>query len=119
VAQRLKPRGTMMHYDYLDTPIGRLLLAADEHGLRRIEFPLEDQGQCIRADWRRGRRGLEAVFEQLGAYFRGERHAFDLPLAAIGTPFRQTVWGELARIPYGETISYGELARRIGNPAAS
>ena len=56
---------------------------------------------------------------QLKAYFAGELENFDLPLSPQGTPFQQRVWGELQKIPYGDTISYGELARRIGNPKAS
>ncbi|HEY6943285.1 methylated-DNA--[protein]-cysteine S-methyltransferase [Dokdonella sp.] len=108
-----------MIYDYLDTPIGRLLLAADEHGLRHVEFERADQGKRIGPSWRRGRQRLGAVVEQLEAYFSGELRAFDLPLAAEGTAFRKNVWDELARIPYGGTISYGELARRIGDPSAS
>jgi len=107
-----------MDYDYLDTPIGPLLLAADEHGLRHVDFPCQDRGARIRADWRRSRRRLGAAIEQLEAYFAGELHRFDLALAARGTDFRKAVWHELERIPYGETISYGELARRIGDPSA-
>lgn len=60
----------------------------------------------------------EAV-RQLTAYFAGEATDFDLPLRLEGTPFQQRVWDELRRIPYGETISYGELAARIGSPSAS
>ena len=56
---------------------------------------------------------------QLQAYFAGELENFDLPLGPQGTPFQQKVWNELCRIPYGQTISYGELAKRIGNPNAS
>lgn len=108
-----------MDYDYLDTPIGRLLLVADEHGLRHIDFPRADQGRRIAPDWRRDRRWLGVAIEQLTTYFEGRLHAFDLALAARGTPFRQTVWNELVQIPYGETISYGELARRIGDAGAS
>ncbi len=108
-----------MDYDYLDTPIGRLLLVADEHGLRHVDFPRADQGQRIAQDWRRDRRYLGTAIEQLAAYFDGRLQAFDLALAARGTSFRCAVWHELVRIPYGETISYGELARRVGDPAAS
>jgi methylated-DNA-[protein]-cysteine S-methyltransferase len=123
VAQFLKHEARMnpntIHYDYLETPIGALLLAADEHGLRYVEFPRADQGTRIDAHWQRSRAHLVDVIEQLEAYFAGELHAFDLALAAEGTGFRKTVWDELVRIPYGETISYGELARRIGDPSAS
>jgi O-6-methylguanine DNA methyltransferase len=59
---------------------------------------------------------LAPVRTQLEAYFRGELRGFDLPLAPHGTPFQLQVWAELRKIPYGQTISYGELARRLGNP---
>jgi methylated-DNA-[protein]-cysteine S-methyltransferase len=118
-----------MDYEFLDTPIGPLLLAADEAGLRHVDFPPGGEpragaGQTLHArrigpDWRRSRRRLGAAIAQLQAYFAGELQAFDLELAAEGTPFRRRVWSELARIPYGCTISYGELARRIGSAQAS
>lgn len=108
-----------MNYEFLETPIGRLLLAGDEQGLRQIDFPRANQAHRIEPDWQRSRRGLEAAIEQLEAYFAGELHAFDLQLAARGTDFRKSVWDELVRIPYAETISYGELARRIGDAGAS
>jgi methylated-DNA-[protein]-cysteine S-methyltransferase len=61
---------------------------------------------------------LAEVIRQLQAYFAGELENFDLAVSPQGTPFQQKVWSELQRIPYGETLSYGELARRIGNPKA-
>ncbi|RYD14594.1 MAG: methylated-DNA--[protein]-cysteine S-methyltransferase [Lysobacteraceae bacterium] len=106
-------------YDYLDTPIGRLLVAGDDAGLRRIEFPRADQGACIGPGWRRSRARIGDAIAQLEAWFAGTRQDFDLALAPAGTPFRKTVWSALAGIPYGETISYGELARRIGDASAS
>jgi methylated-DNA-[protein]-cysteine S-methyltransferase len=62
---------------------------------------------------------LREAARQLDEYFDGERTEFDLPLAAEGTPFQRRVWAALCEIPYGETVSYGELARRIGQPTAS
>jgi len=59
------------------------------------------------------------VAKQIEDFFAGKRQSFDFPLAPKGTGFQKRVWEELCRIPFGETISYGELARRIGNPAAS
>ncbi len=59
------------------------------------------------------------VARQLGEFFAGKRRTFDFPLAAKGTAFQKRVWAELIEIPFGETISYGDLARRIGNPSAS
>jgi methylated-DNA-[protein]-cysteine S-methyltransferase len=108
-----------MDYDYLQTPIGRLLLVADEDGLRYVDFPNQDQDARIESGWQRGRRFLVRAIEQLEAYFAGDLQVFDVALAARGTAFRKTVWDELVRIPYGQTISYGELARRIRQPSAS
>ena len=62
---------------------------------------------------------FDTVREQLAEYFAGERTEFELPLAMAGTEFQRTVWAELRRIPYGETISYGQLAEAIGKPSAS
>ncbi len=62
---------------------------------------------------------IAAVRDQLAEYFAGERTEFDIPLKLAGTPFQNRVWQELARIPFGVTISYGELARRVGQPTAS
>jgi methylated-DNA-[protein]-cysteine S-methyltransferase len=108
-----------MQYDTFDTPIGRFLVAADERGLRRIDFPGPDQDACIGPQWQRGGAHVAAALAQLREWFAGTRRHFDLPLAAEGTAFRQRVWDELGRIPYGSTISYGELARRIGSARAS
>ncbi|MBW8487015.1 methylated-DNA--[protein]-cysteine S-methyltransferase [Actinomadura sp. PM05-2] len=62
---------------------------------------------------------LDAAADQLGRYFDGTLSEFDVPLSLHGTPFQRAVWEQLRAIPYGETISYGELARRLGNPSAS
>ncbi|MCX6593382.1 MAG: methylated-DNA--[protein]-cysteine S-methyltransferase [Acidobacteria bacterium] len=67
---------------------------------------------------REAERILETTAEQLVAYFAGRRRNFDLPLAPGGTPFQERCWDQLQRIPYGATISYAELARRVGNPKA-
>lgn len=101
----------------LSTPIGELLLMSDGAGLVALQFD----------DARRGAPtpGGEAdpvivrASAQLREYFAGERRTFDLPLHAAGTPFEQRVWDELRQIPYGETTSYGEIAGRIGEPAAA
>ena len=69
--------------------------------------------------WRRARRPFRDVIIQLDAYFAGRLRRFELPLAPEGTPFQREVWSALTTIPYGETVSYGELARRVGRPAAS
>jgi methylated-DNA-[protein]-cysteine S-methyltransferase len=95
-----------------DSRIGPLTIAVDEAGaLESIHFgaaggSVRDEKRCAN------------VVRQLGEYFRGERRDFDLLLAPRGTDFQLAVWSELQRIPYGTTISYAELARRIGRPAA-
>jgi methylated-DNA-[protein]-cysteine S-methyltransferase len=104
-----------MVYSWLDTPIGRLLLAGDDAGLRRVLFP----GAEPLPGWRPDGEPVRDAMRQLTAYFAGELRVFDLPLAPEGTPFQRRVWQALREIEYGDTISYGELARRIGNPSAS
>jgi len=111
-----------VHYRYLDTPIGRLLLARDDAGLREIRFegPAE-AGPHVPARVGAGPDDnlFEDVVAQLTEYFAGTRRQFELPLAPAGTPFQQRVWAALLDIPYGHTISYGELAARIGQKSAS
>ncbi len=109
----------MTSYTQIDSPLGPLLLAADDAGLRHIEFMKSKRAHPPHPEWREDARPLQEVILQLRAYFAGDLETFDLPLAPAGTPFQQNVWRRLCDIPYGETISYGELARRIGNPNAS
>lgn len=108
-----------MYYDYFDTGlIGTLTLAGDEAGLRHIEFEKEKLAITIEADWERRPAFFEPLKTQLRAYFKGELHHFDLPLAPVGTDFQRKVWEALQAIPYGEVASYGEIAAAIGNPKA-
>lgn len=109
----------MTVYTFTDSPIGRLLLAADEAGLRRIVFPAERQPQQPAPQWREERAPFSEALRQLDAYFAGRLRRFELPLAPEGTPFQLGVWRALCAIPYGETLSYGALARLLGKPGAS
>jgi len=111
--------GGRMIYDYLESPIGQLLLAADDSGLRYIGFELGRHPVWVGDDWQRDRVALTGPRAQLDAYFAGELTEFDLPLAAQGSEFDLRVWAELRRIDYGATMSYGELARRVGDPLAA
>ena len=134
-----------MTYRFLDTAVGRLLLARDDAGLRLIHFAGSPEGPAEagpyvpeakgpakagpyvpeagpyvpNAGWQQRDDAFEDVIAQLTEYFAGRRRQFDLPLAPEGTPFQQRVWTALLDIPYGETISYGELASRIGQRSAS
>lgn len=106
---------------FLSTPVGWLRLAADEDGVREIAFSRRDARLDV-ADGR-GRRPvaepLGQLIRQLDEYFAGERERFDLTLAPVGTPFQLAVWSMLRTIPYGATVTYGKLARRLGRPDAS
>jgi methylated-DNA-[protein]-cysteine S-methyltransferase len=106
-------------YTFIDSPIGLLLLAADEAGLREVTFSWNDNPASPKPEWQENAAALREPARQLRAYFAGQLEHFDLPLAPRGTDFQRRVWNELCKIPYGETVSYGELARRIGNPNAS
>ena len=107
-------------YQWMDeSPAGRLLLVADETGLREVWFEKGRTAPVVDPAWKHGGRPLQQPERQLRAYFAGELQHFDLVLRPQGTPFQLRVWELLREIPFGETISYGELARRAGNPAAS
>ncbi len=99
--------------------MGRLLLVADEDGLLEIAFAGGRTEPVLNPAWTLGGPPLREPVRQLHAFFGGELRDFDLPLKPRGTAFQQRVWELLRGIPFGETISYGELARRAGNPAAS
>jgi len=107
-----------MKYTYLTTRVGKVLLAADDTGLRLISFENEKKHPQPDPEWVEDADALAEVSRQLEAYFAGRLEEFDLELAPQGTPFQMQVWRELERIPYGTTISYRELAERIGNPRA-
>jgi methylated-DNA-[protein]-cysteine S-methyltransferase len=103
----------------VETPIGPLLLAGDEDALRRVYFQRGRRPMRRPADWEVRATPFREVTRQLRAYFARTLTTFDLPLAPEGTDFQRTVWHALQTIRYGRTCSYGELARRIGSPAAS
>ena len=108
-----------MQCSRIGSPVGPLLLAADHAGLRQIIFMNGRNRAQPDPAWTPDSSGFAETTRQLRAYFAGELEQFDLPLVPEGTPFQLQVWHKLCEIPYGETISYGELARRIGNSKAS
>lgn len=109
-----------MNYSYLETPIGPLLIAGDRESICYIGFPKGGKPRKPEDGWKESLSGpVKEAARQLREYFAGKRTEFDLPLAPEGTQFQRTVWRQLEKIPYGQTISYGELARRVGNPKAS
>ena len=103
-------------YTYMDSLFGRILIARNSRGLTHINFQEGQNRKSPEASWRSDQEAFEEAINQLGAYFRGELYHFDLPLAPQGTPFQLQVWQALQTIPYGEVISYAELASRLGRP---
>ncbi|TAL72413.1 MAG: methylated-DNA--[protein]-cysteine S-methyltransferase [Rhodanobacter sp.] len=106
-----------LYYDIMPSPLGPLTLVADDAGLCEICFESEHRPNT-KDTWQRDAGRLAKARTQLAEYFAGRRTVFDLPLHPRGTPFQLAVWEELLRIPFGITMSYGELAQRIGKPKA-
>ena len=103
-----------MTYCYMDSPVGRLLIAEDNRAIVRVEFDREPPEGAQPGE----NALLNECRRQLTEYFAGERREFDLPLSMQGTPFQMACWQALREIPYGETRSYADIARRIGKPKA-
>jgi methylated-DNA-[protein]-cysteine S-methyltransferase len=111
----------MTYYTFVPSPVGDLMLTSDGTALTGVFMGAQKHGPEIGADWVQDQTAqpFPAARQQLADYFAGKRREFELPLGARGTAFQERVWQELCRIPYGTTISYGELARRIGKPGAA
>jgi methylated-DNA-[protein]-cysteine S-methyltransferase len=107
-------------FSYFESPIGRLLLTSDGTALTGLYMEPSRKAQCTDG-WMEDVTvaPLSATVRQLTEYFEGTRREFDLPLRLQGTTFQTRVWRELTEIPYGRTLSYGQLARRIDKPSAS
>ncbi len=107
-----------MYYCYFDTPIGELLLAGDADALSMIGFPKGAMRRDPESDWIYNEEPFASARTQLAEYFSGDRKDFDLPLKLAGTEFQVSVLEALQKIPYGETTSYGAIAKQIGRPKA-
>ncbi|MEQ8207018.1 MAG: methylated-DNA--[protein]-cysteine S-methyltransferase [Woeseia sp.] len=108
----------MMYYCYLTTPIGDLLLAGDAEGLHVLSFPEGPKRRDPDPEWIFSEAPFSDARTQLLEYFAGTRKVFDLLLAPSGTEFQLAVLAELQAIPYGATVSYADIARRVGRPKA-
>lgn len=111
----------MTNFSLYNSPVGILILLADERGLLEIRFSesAEDAREQLEPDWVEGNAVFEQCVSQLDAYFAGELTEFDLPLVYSGTEFQQQVMHALQDIPYGRTCSYGELAKKVGRDGAA
>jgi methylated-DNA-[protein]-cysteine S-methyltransferase len=106
----------MLEIAYLKTPIGTLKLSATDSGLVAVKPKTQQETPlpaCKLSPL------LKNAVKQLEEYFQGKRRDFDLPLEPEGTPFQKTVWSALQKIPFGETRTYQEIAKEIGNPKAA
>jgi methylated-DNA-[protein]-cysteine S-methyltransferase len=121
-------RNVRLAYHVTSSPIGLLFLARTERGLRFVDFlerrslkrAFASHAESVPdAKWVPSLLELKPVVDQLESYFCGNRLSFDLPLDPVGSEFQIKVWRALCRIPYGETRSYGQIARAIGQPGAA
>jgi methylated-DNA-[protein]-cysteine S-methyltransferase len=117
------PPTTTTQYCYADSPLGKILLTGEAGALRGLFFTDHRHSPQVEATWEPDDASFRQVRRQLDEYFDADidrrRIGFELPLALIGSPFELAVWAALARIPYGTTVSYGQIAKRIGRPTAA
>ena len=106
----------MRYYDFLESPHGQMLLVATNDGLTGVYFDGQKYLPRVQAEWRRDadHAPLRQARRELAEYFRGERRQFSVALALEGTQFQRAVWKAISTVGFGETITYGELARRAG-----
>jgi len=109
---------TSLAYTFMDSPVGRLLLAGDESGLWMLSFAREPGVPRLGDAWHASTSLFQESIRQLEAYFGRELRSFTVPLHLVGTEFQLSVWNALRSIPYGRTTTYGELARSLGKPEA-
>lgn len=108
----------VVHYRTMESPVGLLTLAGRTGRLQHLRM-VDQTYEPDRADWQPDQSAFPEAVAQLQEYFDGMRQEFDLPLDLLGTPFQRRVWAALLTIPYGQTRTYGEIARQIEAPGAS
>ncbi|MEU9983911.1 methylated-DNA--[protein]-cysteine S-methyltransferase [Streptomyces sp. NPDC050856] len=113
----------MTLYAYVEGPLGEMLLAGEESprggtALASLSLPGQKGAASVRDGWRHAPAAFAGIAEQLAAYFAGELTRFDVEYAGGGTDFQRRVWRALEDIPYGRTVTYGEIAARVGAPGA-
>lgn len=108
-----------MYYDIFQSPLGEVLVAGNDEGLRYVNLQVPEKRVMIEDMWIRDKYASKDAVSQLKAYFSGELEIFDLPLAPAGTEFQKRVWKALEAIPYGKRVSYKYIAGITGNPSGS
>jgi methylated-DNA-[protein]-cysteine S-methyltransferase len=107
-----------VYYTWFDSPVGTLLLAGSSAGLKLVSFAAGSRATSVHPEWQVDNAAFVEVVDQLQSYFAGARKNFELDLVLEGTQFQKKVWTALQEIPYGETISYKNLAEAVGSPKA-
>ncbi len=110
---------TPTYYSYIDCPLGRMFVRGDGQFLIGLYLPQHKGWRGPNASWQQSDAPFAAIREQLAEYFAGVRQRFDVPIKLVGTPFQQQVWQRIMQIPFGTTITYSQLAQRLGKPTAS
>lgn len=105
-------------YCHLDSPVGSLLMGGTDGALEFLHFPESSRRRTVSEDWVEDASAYAEVCRQLEAYFAGELTEFSVPWTLKGTDFQKKVWTALADIPFGQTLSYGDVAKAIDNPKA-
>ena len=108
----------VVYYSWFVSPVGTLLLAGSRTALKLLNFAAGKRVRNVDPEWRLDNSAFVDVVDQLESYFAGQRKSFDLDLLLEGTDFQKRVWTALQKIPYGETVSYKELAETVGSPKA-
>lgn len=115
----MKKERPTTHFTIVPSPVGPLTLVGEGDDITGLYFETGSSVATPRPGWARDDRRLRPAAAQLAEYFAGKRTRFELPIAPRGTAFQKAVWAALLRIPFGQTASYGDIARAIGKPAAS
>ena len=111
-------KNSITHYCYLDSPLGKLILAGDKNFLKLIEFPDQKKEKKPEKNWLYSEPRFKSESDELIRYFEGELKKFSIKCQITGTVFQNKVLNELKKIPYGQTMSYSDIADRIGHPKA-
>ncbi len=106
------------YYDILPSPIGKLLIIADESALKEIIFETNRQKHVINEEWILGSYLIENAKKELNSYFSGQQKEFTVEIDPDGTPFQKQIWKEVKSIPHGQVCSYEDIANRIDHPSA-
>jgi len=106
-------------YSYIDSPLGRMFVQGDGQFVTGLFMPQHKGWREPDASWKQSDASFTVLREQLAEYFTGARRTFDVPLKLTGAPFQQRVWHALMQIPFGTTITYSQLAQRVGKPTAA